>query len=119
MDNLFNKEVNIPSNSLDLRIMRALEDSPTIFARLNSVDLSEIDVLEIRAELPATLYVDSILAQISRWSDIAKHTGKNVRVYAWSYNDEVETYMQQIVANRDNIMLTVLPYYVKEDMYRA
>lgn len=100
--------------SIDRHLDALLTDGPDIIQRLTRIGGANGPAIEIKAELPARVDCDIIIAMVNRWSDISFYYNKPVRVYGWCYNDKVEDYMQSLVCHRENVHLTVLPPYLME-----
>lgn len=100
--------------TLDERIDGLVKDDPDILRNLSRIT-SENEFMEIVSELPAGKDPDIILGYVSRWQEITKLFHKKLRVYAWSYSDEVEKYVLGFVQNMSDIYVTVLPTYLKEN----
>lgn len=103
--------------SWDDRINAMMKDSEDILYKLNKLETPEGRPVEIVAELPAAIHVDLIVGTVQRWSDLQKHLDRELRIYAWSYNPKVEKYVQNLVRNMPNVLVTVLPMYLKGDVY--
>lgn len=102
--------------SLDERINGMMRDSEDIMYKLTKLQPAVGRPIEIVAELPAALFSDVIVGAVQRWSEIQKHFDRELRVYAWSYNAEVEKYVQNLLRNNPKVLVTVLPMYLKGDV---
>lgn len=108
---------NVSSNkmySLDERINGLVKDSPDILYKLNKLATPKGQPIEIVAELPAAVDPDIILGNVQRWREIQKYFDCDLRVYAWTYNTEVEKYLLGSVQHMSRIAVTTLPMYLKE-----
>lgn len=101
--------------TLDDRINGVLQDSPDILYRLCKLDNNSDKPIEIVSELPAAADPDIILGYVSRWREIQLYFNRDLRVYAWSYNTEVEKCVLGCVQNMQHICVTTLPIYLKEN----
>lgn len=101
--------------TLDDRLNGIVKDSPDILYKLNQIEINEDSTIEIVTELPAAVDPYILLSYVSRWREIQKHFGKELRVYAWSYTMEVEKYVLLLVQNIEKLSVTVLPMYLKEN----
>lgn len=99
--------------TLGERLEEMLMDSPDIFYQISNTPMRQEDQVEIQAELSAAISPDIILGQVSRWLDLQKLLDKDLRVYLWSSNKEVEKYITAVVANMDHLFITILPTYLK------
>lgn len=105
--------------SLDQRIDGMMKDSPDILYKLTKLGPAVGRPIEIVTELPAAIFAEELLGDVQRWSEIQKHFDCELRVYAWSYNAQVEKYLQNLLRNHDRILVTVLPMYLKGDVFYA
>lgn len=101
--------------SINERIDGCVKDAPDILYTLSRIEPRGDDPIEIVSELPAAPDVDILLGIVMRWNEIQKHFGRDLRVYAWSYNTTVEKYLMGCVQNLSHIHVTVLPTYLKEN----
>lgn len=76
-------------------------------------------VAEILTDLPSRLDATQLIALVNKWEDISKSVGKPLRVYGWSYDEHVETYLNNLVGAKKTVWLTPLPYQLKEVMRNA
>ncbi len=76
-------------------------------------------ITEIRAELPSVMNLSACYGTLMRWFDIKDHLNNTMRVYALSYNADVERWFYQAVQSRSGILLTIIPGYWKERYHRC
>lgn len=102
--------------SLEERLSGAVLDSPNIVQRLSSIEQPpKGQPLEIVTELPAGLCPEIIIAMIMRWRELQIHFDRDIRVYAWSFNTEVEKYVLQCTNNMSHIFVSILPVKLRGD----
>ena len=101
--------------TLEDRINGVMQDGPDILYRLSRLNQPADQPIEIVSELPAAPDPDILMGYVMRWREIEKHFDKELRVYAWSYNTEVEKCVLGCVQNMSRICVTVLPMYLKEN----
>lgn len=100
--------------SLEERIDGLVHDAPDILYTLSRLEQRGEGPIEMVTDLPAAQDVDIILGYIQRWAEIQKHFDRELRIYAWSYNTEVEKYVLGCTLHMPKINITVLPMYLKE-----
>lgn len=105
--------------SLEDRINGVMEDSPDILYKLSKLSTPKDVPIEIVTELPAAPDPDIIIGLVTRWYEIQKYFNQDIRIYAWSYNHEVEKYLLGCIQNMSHIYVTVLPMYLKESKQYA
>lgn len=105
-------ELNIDKHLINLPM-----DNAGIVADIMARGDAESEIYELQAELPSAMDTRELQALIIRWSELSKALGKTIRVYAWSYNTEVEKHILSMTALHSNILLTILPAYLKRRMY--
>ncbi len=100
--------------SLEDRIDGLVHDAPDILYTLSRLEQRGEGPIEIVAELPAAPDIDIILGYVQRWNEIQKHFDRDLRVYAWSYNVQVEKYVLGCTLQMPHLAVTILPTYLKE-----
>lgn len=108
---------NVSSNkmySLEERINGLIVDSPDILYKLNRLSTPKGQPIEIVTELPSAIDPDIILGNVQRWREVQKYFDCELRIYAWTYNTEVEKYLLGCVQHMSKIAVTTLPTYLKE-----
>lgn len=108
-------DIGTSNFTLGERLKEMPMDSPDILYTIATTPVRESKVYEIQAELSAAIDVDIIISQVYRWIDIQRAIGKDLRVYLWSSNPEVEKYVMGIASQLDHLYITVLPMYLKGD----
>lgn len=99
--------------TIDERLKEMPYDSDSILFTVKNSPIRETNQIEIQANLPAAVDPDIIIGQVSRWLDLQKHLGKDLRVYLWCSNGQVEKYVLGIVRNMEHLYVTILPTYLK------
>lgn len=97
------------------RIDGLIHDSNDILVKLTKMQPDSSRPIEIVAELPAAISPDIIIGTVQRWREIQKHFNCELRVYAWSYNPDVEKYVMKCVQPMDRVLVTPLPTSLKGD----
>ena len=105
--------------TLEDRINGVMKDSPDIIYKLSKLTTPKDMPIEIVTELPAAPDPDIVIGLVTRWCEIQKYFNQDLRVYAWSYTEEVEKYLLSCVQNMSHIYVTVLPMYLKESKQYA
>ena len=111
MDNLLSGKMY----TLDERINGLVQDSPDILYKLCKLATPKGQPIEIVTELPAAIAPDIILGHVQRWREIQKYFDCDLRIYAWTYNTDVEKYVLGSVQHMSRIAVTMLPMYLKEN----
>lgn len=103
-----NREAKL--NNLLKHLGVLLEDGPDIIRLLENYNYSgNTEYLEIITTLPSAINIDVFIATVNRWREIQKRYNKPLRVYAFSYNTEVEKMYMRLVQEHDAILLTPIP----------
>lgn len=101
------------NSTVNTTLLEALAKLPedtgnVIYAVSNSNQVAEKEI-EIVSYLPARLEADIILGYVTRWREVQKYFNKPLRVYAWSYQPDVEKYILKCLAHNKDILVTMLP----------
>ena len=90
-----------------------LKDSFSIVADVSGFYRPDAKEVEFSVELPAAVDHISLTAMIERWISIRDVVDKDIRIYAWSYNKEVEKLVSNMLASQSRIYITILPFELK------
>lgn len=99
------------ASPLDEALLKSTKDDANLIPNLSTVTGADPDlkVLTIESELPAYPDPDIILGYVQRWREVQRLFGKDLRIFAWSYDTRVEKYILACVQNMPNIYITILP----------
>lgn len=84
-----------------------VKDDNEVMSNISILNLP--DVIELRSELPQLYNVRDLLGTINRWKEIRDYFKHPVRIYGSCANPAVEKYLQKVVANYNDIFLTIVP----------
>lgn len=87
-----------------------LEDCSNIIQLLANYNYFEDSkTLELVTTLPSAVDIDVSIATVQRWKELQKRYNKPLRIYAYSYNPEVEKLFLRLIQESENIFLTPIP----------
>lgn len=95
---------------------RLPEDTDNLLYKIEHSNQVDAEEIEIVSYLPARLDADIILGYIMRWREVQKYFNKPMRVYAWSYQPDVEKYILKCLMHNNNIFVTMLPVKLREKL---
>lgn len=67
------------------------------------------DQIEIMATLPSAINIDVFIGMVNRWRELQEMYDKPLRIYAYSYNSQVEKMFMRLIQEHDKILLTPIP----------
>lgn len=110
-----NTQPNLPKNTngLEEHINSLIKDSRTLSYDIESRNAQRFDVIEILADIPERPEPDLFISMVTRWVDVSKLYHKPLRVYAYVNNLKSEKYLQRLTASREDISVTIIPYYLR------
>ena len=104
-------DIKTSTSPLDEALLKATKDDANMIPNLSTLAESDSDIkcFTIESELPAYPDPDIILGYVQRWREVQRLFGKELRIFAWSYDTRVEKYILACVQNMPNIYITILP----------
>jgi len=107
---------NVPTNtiSIDEHINNLVQDSRTLVYDLAQSDALNYDVIEFKADIPERPEPELFVSMVMRWVEISQLYNKPIRVYAYVNNNKSEKYIQRLVSSREDISVTIIPYYLRK-----
>jgi len=108
-------ESNLPKNvdGLENYLDTLVHDSRTLVQDLSASKTKNLDIIEIYADVPERQDFDYFINMVERWNDVSKLFAKPIRIYTYLHNTKSEKYIQKLLANRENLFITVLPHYIR------
>ena len=105
---------------LDQALESAVKDDANLIPNLSIENNKNKDaeLFTIVSELPAYPDPDIILGYVQRWREVQKLFGKDLRIFAWSFDTRVEKYILACTQNMPNIYMTILPAEYRRKDYR-
>ena len=100
---------------LEEHLRNAIPDTPNIMYDLAHSSFRENSPIEIVVELPAFLDYDILIGHVERWREIQQQMNKDIRIYAWCFNNEVEKHVLGCVQHMSHIHVTTLPHWLREE----
>lgn len=113
-------DTNTATSLLDQALESAVKDDANLIPNLSIKNNKNKDaeLFTIVSELPAYPDPDIILGYVQRWREVQKLFGKDLRIFAWSFDTRVEKYILACTQNMPNIYMTILPAEYRRKDYR-
>lgn len=97
--------------TVDSFIREIPEDNDTLIENLEKQHMPE---KTFKTEFPSAVDIPTLLAIIRRCKEVSEYFRQPVRVIGWSYNRDVERFVNSCNSQASSVTFTFLPGYLKE-----